>query len=146
MKIKSYLLSLLVITSVLGLFAGTGKVYAVNVLNTGSNCSVNGGDCGACNNTDATSKPAICGDNNTNGKNPLFGPNSIATDVVRVLSLFIGVLAVIFIVVQAIRLSASGGSPEETESAKRGIIYAAAGLLVAVLAQALVAFVLNKVN
>lgn len=123
---------------------------AVDILNNGT---------GPCNNSDsgqspATTSPAtgnsgtpsICGDNNVNGPNPLFGPSGIVTVIVKILSYVVGFLALIFMVVQAIKITSSGGDPQTVSSGRAGILYALIGLVVAVLAQVLVAFVLNKVQ
>jgi hypothetical protein len=101
---------------------------------------------GPCNNPDATNKPAICGDDDTNGPNPLFGSSGIVTVVVMIISYVIGFLAIVFLIVQAIKLAGSGGDPQTVSSARSGILYALIGLVVAVLARVLVTFVLTKIT
>jgi flagellar biosynthesis protein FlhB len=91
-------------------------------------------------------RPAICADNTTNGTNPIFGPNGIVAVVVRILSVIVGVVAIIFIIVQGIKMSASGGDPQAVASARSGLIYAIIGLVVAVLAQVFVDFVIGKLT
>ncbi len=109
----------------------------VDVLNNGSGS--------ACQNPDATSTPSICKDNATGGSDPIFGPNGIVTLVVRIMSLVLGFLAVVFIIVQAIKLAASGGDTQAVASARTGILYAVIGLALAAMAQVLVDFVLSKI-
>lgn len=53
-------------------------------------------------------------------------------------------LAVLFIVVAGLRMITAQGNPQEVGKAKATIIYALVGLLVALLAEALVAFVLGS--
>ena len=67
-----------------------GAASTVDVLN-------NADSTGPCNNPDATSKPAICGDDATNGANPIFGPDGIVTVIVKIISLLIGFIAIIFL-------------------------------------------------
>ena len=114
------------------LFALPAKGYAVDVIS------------GPCSNGAAAS--SVCKDNNTGGSNPIFGPTGILTVAVRILSILVGVFAVVFIIVQGIRMVLSNGDAQSVASARNGVIYALVGLVVAVLAQALVAFVLNKVQ
>ena len=90
--------------------------------------------------------PQICGDDTTNGNNPIFGSSGIVTVVVRILSLIVGFFAIVFIIFQAIKLSASGGDPQAVAAARGGIIYACIGLLLAVMAQVLVDFVLSRIT
>jgi hypothetical protein len=105
-----------------------------------------GGSGQACNNPDAASKPAICSDNQTNGGNPLLGASGILTKVVRIVSIIVGAAAVIVIVIGGLRMVVSGGESSAVAKARQSIIYALVGLLVAALAQIIVAFVLDKVK
>ena len=57
----------------------------------------------------------------------------------------IGVIAVVVIIIGAIELMTSlGGNPEAAKKARNTIIYAAIGLIVAISAEFIVTFVLNK--
>ncbi len=53
-------------------------------------------------------------------------------------------IAVLVIVVQGVRYVLSYGEPEKTTQARKGIIYAVAGLIVVFLADIIVAFVLGR--
>ena len=55
-------------------------------------------------------------------------------------------LAVLFIVIAGLRFITAQGNPQEVSKAKSTIVYALAGLAVALLAEAFVAFVLTKVG
>jgi len=109
----------------------------VDVLNSGQ---------GPCNNPNAQGTPAICGDATTPGKDPIFGSDGIVTVIVKILSLIAGVIAVIFIIIQAIKMAASGGDPQAVASARGGLMYALIGLAVAVMAQTLVYLVLSRIT
>ena len=67
----------------------------------------------------------------------------IIKDVVTVLSLVLGGLAIIMIIISGIRFATSGGSSNAVSSAKKTLIYAIAGLALAALAQAIVHWVLG---
>lgn len=87
-------------------------------------------------------KPLVCNDTST--ENPIFGPEGILTKVTQGFVYAAGAISVIIIVVSGIRYVLSAGDPNGTKGAKDGILYALAGLAIALFAQALVAFVLSK--
>lgn len=91
------------------------------------------------------SNSAVCKDKNLNGGNPLYGPNGIITKIVNIISLLVGMAAIVSIIVAGLRYITSGNKPEDVNNARELIIYAAIGLAVAASAQLLVQFVLNKV-
>jgi hypothetical protein len=64
--------------------------------------------------------------------------------VLNVLSLIVGVVAVIMIIVGGFRYVTSAGNPEGTKGARSTILYAIVGLIVVALAQAVVRFVLQR--
>ncbi len=64
--------------------------------------------------------------------------------VVSVLSIIVGIAAVIMILVSAFKYITSGGESSKVSSAKTALIYALVGLAVAATAQALVHFVLSN--
>jgi hypothetical protein len=65
---------------------------------------------------------------------------------INILSFIIGIISVITIVVSGVRMIFSGGVSQAVASARTGLIYAIAGLAVTALAQAIVAFVLDKIG
>lgn len=71
--------------------------------------------------------------------------NSVLNTVVNLLSLFVGIIAVIMIIVSGFRYVTSGGDPGKVGGAKSALIYALVGLAIAALAQVLVKYVLGKV-
>jgi len=132
--IKKLLLTLTVLASLLLPAAAMQPAYAVDVL---------GNDGSACKNTNATSKPAICKDNSTNADNPIFGKNGILTAVVNILAKVVGLVSIIVIVIAGFRMILSQ-DPNAASNARRGVVSAAVGLIIALMAQALVSFVLSK--
>ena len=99
----------------------------------------------------ATPKSTVCsalGSNATCTKNSGNGTslNSVVKAIINVLSIVIGIVAVIMIMVGGFRYITSGGDSNNITSAKNTILYAIVGLVVVALAQALVQFVLNKIK
>ncbi|MBS7346359.1 MAG: hypothetical protein KIG14_01465, partial [Candidatus Sacchiramonaceae bacterium] len=73
----------------------------------------------------------------------LFGASGIFTQVTNVLLFLIGVLSVIMLIFGGLRYIISGGNAKSVESAKNTILYAIVGLVVAILAFAIVNFVVG---
>jgi len=58
----------------------------------------------------------------------------------------IGALALMFIVIAAVQFVISGGDPQRVSKARQTVLFAAAGLAVAVLAEVIVTYVLFNVQ
>jgi hypothetical protein len=71
--------------------------------------------------------------------------DSIITSVVNILSLFVGILAIIMVIYSGFKYVTSGGDSGKISSAKNTLIYAIVGIVVAAVARPLVQFVLNRV-
>jgi hypothetical protein len=69
----------------------------------------------------------------------------VIAHVIGILSFIVGVAAVIMVIIGALRYITSNGDSNQISSAKSTIIYALIGLVVAVLAQAIVAFVFKRI-
>ncbi len=65
-------------------------------------------------------------------------------NVINVLSLVVGIVAVVMIIVNGFKFITSAGDSNAITSARNGIIYAAVGLIVVALAQVFVRFVIGK--
>lgn len=81
------------------------------------------------------------------------GLNSGATDigkvfniVVKILSILIGSLSVIFIIVGGLQMVSSSGDPQRFRMGRESVIYACVGLVIAIGAYAIVSFVANGVK
>lgn len=132
---------LITVSVMLGLFApalSMQPAFAVDILHPI-------GSPGACNNAQAATQPDICKDNSAGAaSNPIFGPNGILTIVINLLSLIVGIVSVIIIIVEGLRMILAGGDASAAAAARKGITYAVVGLVVALVSQALVATILNK--
>lgn len=72
--------------------------------------------------------------------------NRLVRTIINLLSVVVGVVAVIMIIVGGFRYITSGGSDTGVTGAKNTILYAVIGLIIVALAQVLVRFVLSKVT
>jgi hypothetical protein len=89
----------------------------------------------------------VCEDaSQSSGANPLYGPRGIITIVVNLLSLVVGIAAVIGIIVAGIKFLTSASNPEEANTARELVIYAAIGLILATIAQVIVRVVLFNIG
>lgn len=71
--------------------------------------------------------------------------NDLIRSVINLLSVIVGVIAVIMIIVGGLRYITSGGNDTSVTSAKNTILYAIIGLIIVALAQILVRFTLSKI-
>ena len=85
-----------------------------------------------------SSAQTICGASDPSGGDF----NSLIKNVINTILVVLGMIAVIMIVVGGIRYTTSNGESAQITSAKNTILYAVVGLVVAVLAYAIVNFVL----
>ncbi len=92
----------------------------------------------------AVSQSTACKEKNPDSANPLFGPGSVMTSIINIISLVVAIIAVISIMVAGLRYILGGNKPEDISSARTRIIYALVALLVVISAQAVVRFVLAK--
>lgn len=95
------------------------------------------------------SKNDVCGGiglTGTNCSDKGKGLDTILTAALQILSLVVGIVAVIMIIIAGLRYITSGGDANGISSAKRTLIYALVGLVVVALAQTIVHFVLSKVS
>lgn len=73
----------------------------------------------------------------------LFGPGCAFTTIVNTALFLIGSIAVLMLIYGGIRYTTSGGNEKSVTAAKNTILYAVVGIVVAVLAFAIVNFVLT---
>lgn len=76
--------------------------------------------------------------------NDLFGSAGIFKTIVDILLFVIGAIAVIMLIIGGVRYTTSNGDQKAVESAKNTIMYAIIGIVVAILAYAIVGFVVNS--
>lgn len=95
-----------------------------------------------------TTEAIKCGANNTAGvpQNSDAGGSIDSTigKVVNLISVAVGIAAVIMIIIAGFRYVTSAGNPERTKGAKNTLLYALIGLVIVALAQIIVQFVLKE--
>lgn len=74
----------------------------------------------------------------------LFGEAGIFTTITNVLLFIIGAISVIMLIIGGIRYVVSGGDSSAVTNAKNTILYAVIGIIVAILAYAVVNFVITS--
>lgn len=74
----------------------------------------------------------------------LFGSNGVFKTITNVLLFIIGAVSVIMLIIGGIRYVVSGGDSSAVTGAKNTILYAVVGIVVAILAYALVNFVITS--
>jgi hypothetical protein len=79
-----------------------------------------------------------------NQQSDLFGSNGVFKTITNVLLFVIGAISVIMLIIGGIRYVVSGGDSSAVTSAKNTILYAIVGIVVAILAYALVNFVISS--
>lgn len=82
-----------------------------------------------------------CAENTSNG--PAVAPT--IKNIIDLLLFVAGLAAVIVIVVSGLRFVTANGDSQKVTSARNGIVYAAIGLIVAIMAYAIVNFILDNV-
>lgn len=78
-------------------------------------------------------------------KDSLFGANGIWHKILNIMTLAVGAVSVIMIIIGGLRYSLSAGDSSAITAAKNTILYAAVGLVVASLGNAIVNFVLVNI-
>lgn len=136
-KIKTIILTLMLTAFPLGapIVASTSVAFA--------DCSASDVSQGISAGASAGFKGSSCTNDISTGVDNQNGLAAFAKTAVNVMSLIVGVLAVLMIVYGGLRYVTSGGSSEGVGNAKNVIIYAIIGLVIVALAQAIVHFVLN---
>ena len=76
----------------------------------------------------------------------LFGDGSFFQNITNTLIFIVGAVAVLMLIVGGLRYVLSGGNSSNVESAKNTIFYAIIGIVVAILAYAIVNFVIGSLD
>lgn len=72
--------------------------------------------------------------------------NDLVANLVNLLTIIIGIVAVIMIIIGGFKFITSNGDSNRIASARQTIIYAIVGLIIVALAQFIVRFILSKVS
>lgn len=78
--------------------------------------------------------------------NPLFGPDGILTKVAGIFGVITGVISVFMMLIGGVRYITSSGDPQKAATARKTIIYAAVGVVVASIGGILVRFLLSRLS
>lgn len=76
----------------------------------------------------------------------LIGDNGVFTQITNTILLIVGIISVVMLVYGGLRYIISGGDSKKVTDAKNTILYAIIGLIISILAYAIVNFVLNAVG
>lgn len=103
-----------------------------------------------CDTPNTVQQQLQCGANGASGQtNPAPSDaagkfNNITHTLINVLTIIVGIIAVIMIIVGGLRYVTSGGDANKVSAAKNTLLYAIIGLVIVALAQVIVNFVLDK--
>ena len=144
MRLKRSLFSLCLVLGLAAVPLASATVYAANVDPFKQACGRYAADDPAA--------PAVCKEKrdlrNPDGslRNPLFGPEGILTRIISILSIVVGIAAVIGIMEGGLKFIRSGDNPEQVSSARGRVINCVVALILAASAQAIVHFILNRIE
>ena len=116
--------------------AGTGAVVANNYAVT-------------CPDGSTADNMAACGTQSAQPEGTpteLTGNNGVVKNVINVILYVVGILAVVMIIIGGIQYTTSGGDSAAVTKAKNTILYGIVGLVIAILAYAIVNFVLTNLR
>lgn len=74
------------------------------------------------------------------------GVNRIVKTAITLLSIVVGIAAVVMVIISGLKYITSGGDTQKVAGAKSALIYAIVGLAIVALAQVIVHFVLGKTS
>ncbi len=96
----------------------------------------------------STSTATVCQEGakqqNANGSNTFYGSGSVLAKAVSLIALVTGVASVIMIIVGGIQFALSGGDSNSVNHARTTVLYALIGAAIAVVAESIVIFVINR--
>ena len=81
----------------------------------------------------------------TNSPDNLFGDGGWITTIINIALFIVGIASVIMIIYSGIRYTTSRGEGKAVESAKNTMLYAIMGLIIAIVAYALINFVISSI-
>lgn len=96
-----------------------------------------------CNSNGSSSE--VCSSSGVNPPDVITGADGIVLKVARIIGVVVGVASILMILLGGFTYIKSSGDAQQVKAAKDTIMYAVIGLVVALLAQFVVAFVIQKV-
>ena len=136
-KIKKFIA---ITAATLTLMAPVGLVPAVAGV---ASADIHDSLCQGVNNAALGNNSQNCGNAGKNGNTDLSG---VASKIVNIFSIIVGIVAVIMIIYGGFRYITSGGDSGSVGNAKNTLIYAIVGLIIVALAQFIVHYVLNTTS
>ncbi len=88
----------------------------------------------------------VCTDKNVGENNPLSGPNGVLTKVINLLTIVVGIVAIITIILGGLKYVTSGSNAEDVTKARERVIYSLVAILIAASAQLIVRYVIGRVG
>jgi hypothetical protein len=125
----------------------SGLTFAVMPTPVSAAASCAGGDATACQKDCDNGNAAACmsvGAGKTAGSGTQTDLMGLIRNIINIILMVLGAVAVLMIVIGGIRYVTSNGEAAHVKSAKDTILYAVIGLIVAILAYAIVNFVITK--
>ncbi|MCA9330368.1 hypothetical protein KDA11_06975 [Candidatus Saccharibacteria bacterium] len=136
-NILSYIVYLIITITCLSISV-VNTAYAVDIFKDSHNPS------SVCNQS-GSEKSSVCSDSaKAKDTNVIFGKDGVVTKGVQLFIIIVGVIAVFMILINAMRMILSGGDPNGINSARNGLLYAVIGVVIVLVAQAIVSFILKR--
>lgn len=91
--------------------------------------------------------PSVCQDkdiNQSGNNNSITGPDGVIFKAANIISFIVGVAALIVIIISGLQFILATGDSSRIANARNALIYALVGIGVAIFAQVIVRFVVNK--
>lgn len=116
-------------------------VSAVDIVNNARICGQNR------DNASDPKESAVCKDEKLEaGENPIFGQGSVLAKVINLLTVIVGIVAVITIILAGLRYITSATNPQDVANARERVIYSLVALVIAAMAQLIVRFIIGRVG
>lgn len=115
---------------------------SVPVAVSAADANIQGSLCKGAQDLEIANAPTNCEEPSASNR----GFNALLTRIINILSVIIGVIAVIMIIFGGLRYITSGGDSTRVGNAKNTILYALIGLIIVALAQIIVRFVLSNTS
>jgi hypothetical protein len=130
-RIKQAIVTLALLVGAVGVLAPSATAGAINVFDPSATNS-------ACSNANASS--AVCQSSKKDNV------KDIVAKVINILLYILGAVAVIMIIIGGFMYAVSGGDATAVTKAKNTILYSVVGLVIAILAYAIVQFVIGAIK
>ncbi len=142
-KLPLFLLGVITVLTLLMPAAKAADLNSKHDLCTGANLSVQATGAGCGKVYDPNTGNYVDEAAGTNDPESTFG--KIVKDVLNIVSILAGMVAVFMVIYGGFPFLTSAGNPESTKAGRNAILYAFIGLIVIAFAQIIVKFVINKI-